>query len=132
MKYLGIDYGKKKVGLSISEGNFASPFKVLEVGSLEDAVQKILSVIKKEEIDKVIIGTAESGEAKKIAKNFIKQLKNLTPPMCDIVEVDELLSTHDASLKMIEMGVSKKSRKEDDAYAASIILQNYLDSKNDY
>ena len=126
MRYLGIDYGKKKVGLSISEGNFASPFKVIQVSSLEDALQKILSVIKKEEIDKVVIGSAESGEAKNITKKFINAL-SIPPRRWDIVEVDEILSSHDAATKMIEMGVSKKSRKEDDAYAASIILQNYLD-----
>ncbi len=47
MKYLGIDYGKKRIGLSISDGMLASPFKTLTVNSLQDAYSQVTSVIEK-------------------------------------------------------------------------------------
>ncbi len=51
MRYLGVDYGLKKVGLALSEGQVASPFKILDVSGLNDAVSKISHVIKHEEIE---------------------------------------------------------------------------------
>ena len=128
MKYLGIDYGKKKIGLALSEGLTASPFKTLTVSSLKDAVNQILQVIKKEEVGKIIIGIPESGEALKITKNFIQELKNITPLRCDIVEVEETLSSYSAKHDMLDLGFSKKDRQKEDAYSAMIILQDYLDS----
>jgi RNase H-fold protein (predicted Holliday junction resolvase) len=75
MRYLGIDYGLKKIGLALSEGQIASPLKVIEISGLADAVNKILSVIQKEEIGRVIIGVAESGESRSAVKKFVAKLK---------------------------------------------------------
>lgn len=124
MKYLGIDYGKKKIGLAISEGEIASPLKVLEVSSLKDALYKMRNVIEKEEIDQVVIGVAESGEAKEITKKFINELSK----EIRIDQIDETLSSQEARKKMIDLGVSKTKRMKEDAYSASLILQKYLDS----
>ena len=125
MKYLGVDYGLKKMGLAISEGINASPFKILEITSLKDALEKVSYVISSEEIDKVIIGVSESGESRKITLDFIKGLKGKG---IEVIEVEETLSSIEARERMVELGSSKKSRKKDDSVSASIILQNYLDS----
>lgn len=130
MKYLGIDYGKKKIGLALSEGITASPYKVLSVSSLKDAINQISQIIKKEEVDEIVIGIPESGEASNITKSFIKDLKNITPRECNIVEVEETLSSYSAKNDMLNLGISKKDRKTEDGYSAMNILQNYLDSKN--
>lgn len=127
MRYLGVDYGKRKVGLAISEGKIASPFKVILVNALKDALIKISAVIRKEEVDHVVIGMPESGEARKITQRFIRGLKKVAPLGCDIVEAEETLTTQNALNKMIEQGFSKKRRQIEDAYSAAIILQNYLD-----
>lgn len=125
MKNLGIDYGKKKIGLAIAEGMSASPYKVIEVSSLVDALQQIVRVIEKESIDQVIIGIAESGESKSMTEKFIKELeKKIT-----VVQVEETLSSHFADKQMLEMGVQKSKKGQNDAVAAAFILQEYLDSK---
>lgn len=126
MKYLGIDYGKRKVGLAISEGEIATPFKVVQVSALKDAIVKISAIIDSEEIDQVIVGIPESGEARKITEKFIKELKNVIPQWCDIVEVEETLTSQNAKVEMIRSGVSRKNRRDEDSFAAAIILQNYL------
>lgn len=131
MMYLGIDYGKKKVGLAISEGQVASPLKVLEVSGLKDAVSKISYVIKSEEINRVVIGIPESGEARSITKKFLAELKKrykIEP--VEVIEVEETLSSVDAKKVMIDLNLSKKQREKEDAYSAGIILQNFLNSLN--
>lgn len=127
MKYLAIDYGKRKVGLSLSEGVVASPFKVVEVSSLKDALEKIAYIISVEKIDKVVIGIPESGEAKKLASKFFEALQNELKDV-EIIGADETLSSYNARQQMIEAGVSKQARLSEDAVAAANILQNYLDN----
>lgn len=126
MKYLGIDYGKRKIGLSLSEGLTASPLKTIETSSLKDSVQKILQIIKNEQIEKVVIGFPESGEAKKLVENFTREI---IKEGIEIETVDETLSSQNALKDMINLGLSKKSRKSEDAYSAALILQEYLDKE---
>lgn len=129
MRYLGVDYGLKKVGLALSEGQIASPLKVVEVSGLKDAVSKISNVIKQEEIERVVVGVPESGESKKVVKSFLTKIKNdLKDSAVSIIEADETLSSYSAKNLMIELNSSTSARKKEDAYSAVIILQNFLDS----
>lgn len=126
MKYLGVDYGLKKIGLAISDGQIASIYKVLNVSGLEDALRKVKEVIKKEKIEQVVIGVPESGNSKKIVLKFIQQLSDLI----SVIKVDETLSSQNAKKLMMDLGVNKKDREKEDAYSAALILQNFLDSLN--
>jgi len=54
MNYLGIDFGEKKIGLSLSAGEIARPFLVLRVKSPELGIAEIKEICE-EEIDFVII-----------------------------------------------------------------------------
>ena len=129
MRYLGVDYGLRKVGLALSEGQIASPLKVLEINGLKDAVNKISHVIKQEEVERVVIGVPESGEAKNAVKKFIAGLKSeLNESQVSVIEADETLSSASAKDLMIDLNLSQEARKKEDAYSASIILQNFLDS----
>lgn len=125
MRYLGIDYGLRKIGLAISEGQLASILEVVEVKNLADALTKIRQVIKQQKIDRVVIGKPEGKMGENVDK-FIKQLKK------DIVviETEETLSSINAKKLMIDLHISKKERQKEDAYAAALILQNFLDSLN--
>lgn len=124
MKILGIDYGKKKVGLAISEGLSVSPFRILEITSLADALQQVIKIIQTEEIDKVIVGLAESGESKSMTEKFIKELKK----NIEVTVVEETLSSHFADNQMKTLGIKKSKKGQNDAVAAAHILQEYLDA----
>lgn len=126
MKYLGVDFGLKRIGLAISEGNLASPWKVMEVSSKKEALEKIEKLIKNDGFDKVIVGLPE-GKIGKRANQFINILRKKG---LDIESSDETLSTREATSKMIELDVPLKKRRINDAYSAAIILQNYLDNFN--
>lgn len=126
MRYLGIDYGLKRIGLAFSEGSLASAWKVIEINSLSDAVKKIISIIQQERIDHVVIGLPE-GDMEKAVNRFISEMNKQG---IIIHTSDETLSTRQAMDLMIKLGKSKKDRKMNDAVAASEILQNYLDNKD--
>lgn len=123
MKYLGVDFGTKRVGLARSEGELASPWKVLEGKNVPDLLEQIK--LEAKEFDRIIIGLPE-GKMGKLVKKVVGQLK-ITG--FNVVESDETLSSQNATQLMIELGLSKKKRKGNDAYSAAEILQNYLDNQ---
>jgi|SRR3989344_7830273 len=123
MHYLGIDFGLKRVGLAFSEGELATPFKTLEVRNSKDAVEKVQHLIKEEGFEQIVVGLPE-GKMGQIVLGFIKALKKSG---LKVVEADETLSTQRATAQMIKSGIRKKDRLTNDAVAAAIILQNYLD-----
>lgn len=126
MKYLGIDYGLRKIGLAISDGQLASVYDVLNISSLNDALSRIKNIIDKEDISQVVIGIPESGAAKKNAERFAQKLSLLI----SVIRTDETLSSQNAKNLMINLGVGKKERENEDSYSAALILQNFLDSLN--
>lgn len=121
MKYLGVDFGMRRIGLATSEGEIASPLTTLEVKNFHDAVEKV-SVISKE-FDKIIIGLPE-GKIGQTVLGFVKALKKMGH---DAETADETLSSQKAIQTMIDQHTSKKARRINDATAAAIILQDYLD-----
>lgn len=125
MKYLGIDFGLRRIGVAISDGEIASPFKILEVRNLKDGVRKILELVKSEGFDKVVVGLPE-GKTGRMVNGFINQLKKNG---LNVIETDETLSTKQALENQILTGVSRKKRTINDDIAAAIILQNYLDGE---
>lgn len=127
MVYLGIDYGLKKMGVAISEGLTASPLTIIETSGLADAVTKIKRIISREKADSLVIGLPESGKARDIVKKFITQICKYTT----VIEFEETLTSIEARKTMITLGKGKKQRGKEDAYAATLILQNYLDEKNE-
>ena len=126
MKILGIDYGRSKLGLAISEDSLAEPYKVIRVRDFNDATEKVVKILQIEEIEKVVVGVSEGVMAKE-SKRFASVVGYKTS--IQVKEFDETLSSQDAQKLSLEAGISRKKRHSmEDAYAATIILQNYLDS----
>lgn len=127
MKNLGIDYGRSKVGIALSIGSFSEPFMVIKYKTKEFLFKQIKKIANNEEVEKVIVGISE-GEMAKESETFAQELEEyLKKP---VETFDETLSSKDAQRLSIEAGISQKKRHEmEDAYAASIMLQNYLDSQ---
>lgn len=121
MRYLGVDFGLKRVGLAISEGDLATPWKVITAASFIKLVDAIY--LHGAGFNQVVIGLPEG----QVGKLVIKAVKILKKKGLNIVTADETLSTQQAQKLMIELNVSKKKRKVTDAHSAAIILQNYLD-----
>ncbi len=121
-KYLGIDWGEKRIGLALAdeETSLALPFKTVS------NLNELLRVIEDEEINIIVIGSPKkmSGEA---ANNpawlsFVEELQKKTAKKIEFL--DERLS----SLAADALSGEKKEKAERDEIAATIILQDYLDS----
>lgn len=132
MKYLGVDYGEKRIGLAISDetGLIASPMPVLKVKSLPDAVKKLQRIVKNQNVDKLIIGlplNQKGGETQQSIKTryFAQAFENTNGTE---VEFWNESYTSAQAKKTSTKGTSRK-RKNLDSEAARIILQEYLDSQ---
>lgn len=126
MIILGVDYGRSKIGLAIAEGPLAQPLGVLRVKSINEAIEKVLQIASTQNANKVIVGISENQIANE-QRGFAQKLREYG---LSIEEWDETLSTQDAQSMAIQSGASPKKRREmEDAYAAAIMVQSYLDSK---
>lgn len=125
MKYLGVDWGLKRIGLALSEGELANPLMSVNIAGLKDGVEKIRNLVEKEGIGVIVIGQPE-GEMGVLVEKAIKELSKIN---VEVAVGDETLSTQIAKKEMINLRKGKKARRDDNAMAAAIILQRYLDEK---
>ena len=125
MKILSIDYGQRKIGIAIAETVIAEPYCVLRYESEDVVIEKILEIIKSLSIEKIIVGVSE-GKSAENSKSFGKKLS--AKININLEYVDETLTTKEAQEYSIEAGINRlKRRKLEDAYAATIMLQWYLE-----
>ncbi|PIW36881.1 MAG: Holliday junction resolvase RuvX [Candidatus Kerfeldbacteria bacterium CG15_BIG_FIL_POST_REV_8_21_14_020_45_12] len=130
MKYLGMDYGTKRTGLSISDvsGRVAVLKETIEEDSQDKVIERIKEIVIDDDVEAVVIGlpvnmNGESTAMTEQVERFIEKLRNhLTVP---VQTADERLTTEMA--KKLLRGVKKEER---DQVAAQILLQNFLDEQN--
>lgn len=127
MKFLGIDYGRRKIGLAISDGKLAEPYKVIRYTDIKILSEQIKQIIEKEKIEKIIVGISE-GEIAKESKDFALLITS-HQSLVTVEMFDETLTSQDAITMSIQGGVKRERRKKmEDAFAATIMLQSYLDN----
>ena len=132
-RLMGIDPGKKRVGIAISDENkvVATPYKVLLKDNYETFLKDIVKIIHENSIKGIIIGnpinmdgtaSKSSQSAKDLAINLSK---NISEP---ITLWDERLSSEGAFnlTRNLNTNTSKKVQKLDEN-AAAFILQGALD-----
>ena len=126
-KFLGVDYGRRKIGLAIADGPLAEPLKVVRVSPVGGVVSEVARVVEVENVEKVVVGISE-GVMGEESKDFSLSLsRELDIP---VETFDETLTTQDAQKMAIEAGISRKKRKSlEDAFAATVMLQSYLEKK---
>lgn len=125
MRFLAIDFGLKKIGLAISEGDLAEPLAVIPNQS--SVISKMVALCRERKIEEIIVGVAE-GKIAKQARSFGEALSRKSGLV--VVYQDETLTTKEAIGKMVEVGKKRKYRQEkEDAFAAALILQEYLDKQ---
>ncbi|PIU28489.1 Holliday junction resolvase RuvX [Candidatus Woesebacteria bacterium CG07_land_8_20_14_0_80_44_9] len=126
MKILGIDYGRKKIGLAVSGGKLAEPLKVIRYRDIKILSEKLQKIVKENNIEKIVVGVSE-GEMGEESKKFALAISH--QPLAIVETFDETLSTHEAKKLSLEAGISRgKRRGLEDAFAAAVMLQSYLDS----
>lgn len=134
-RILGIDYGRKRIGLAVTDPLqiFASPLTTV---STNEFYIFISEYIKTEIIDAFVIGypvqmNNQPSESVIYINPFIKKLKK-TFPEKHIYLADERFTSQMALRTMIDGGVKKRDRQDKsmiDKISASIILQSFLDNR---
>jgi len=130
MKVLGVDVGKRRVGLAISdeEGKFAFPLEVMEVeGEGEEAVVEMIKEVREREgAEVVVVGIPYSLKGTITPSTEFAQLivKRLRERGLRVEEIDERLTTREAE-KMMRGEGGKKGKA--DKVAAALLLQVYLE-----
>lgn len=118
MKILGIDYGRKKLGLALSEGFLAEPLGIIQRKNWETSLKMICE---EQAVDKIVIGLVEGKMGEEI-QDFTEEVNVIIGLPVEFQ--DETLTSHEAVAKMREIG---KKIKDEDAVAAALILQAYLE-----
>ncbi len=133
MRFLGIDFGKKYLGLATTDPLqiTARPFKTLV--NNQDTIKTIKKICTEEEITKIILGLPKSldGTINQQGQEVLEFKKLLEKELVNIpVELeDERFTTkiaHD-NLKEEEKSI-RKSKKLANQLAAQLILESYLES----
>ncbi len=122
MRYLGIDYGARRIGLAVSSEGIAFPRGIVENdANLFTALRELIT---KEKVTGIVVGDTRSfgGHENPVTKDaelFIKKLRKEAG--LSVTSAWEAGSSVEASR------YAPEGRPHDDSAAAAIILQRYLD-----
>jgi putative holliday junction resolvase len=126
MKYLGIDYGSKRIGLAVgeSETKLARPLTTLV--TTDDYWAELSEITQQEQVDELVVGLPrtlsgnESPQTKE-ARFFAVELASLKLP----IHLQDEAGTSEIARE--RLGKKLTDKGQIDAEAASIILQDFLD-----
>ena len=132
-RLIGIDHGKKNIGISISDENhsIATPLTTVTFSQLKNFLIDIKKIISENNVEGIVVGNPINmngtlGPRSQSAKDFcISLTKHLKLP---VTLWDERLSSHGAynGMEYLNINISKKQKKLDEN-AAAFILQGFLD-----
>jgi putative holliday junction resolvase len=140
MRALGIDYGRRRIGLALSDptGLLARPWKTLATAGLARQAAQLAAEIEALRSDDdglsvVVLGyprrlSGQPSEQTAQVQALAERLSTLTA--MPVVLQDERLSSHEAEQLLARTEKDWRKRKPLlDAAAAAVILQDYLDSQ---
>ena len=132
-RLIGIDHGKKNIGIAISDENhnIATPLTTIEFTQLKHFLIEIKNIIKENNVEAIVVGNpinmdGSLGPRAQSAKDFSKSLtEQLSVP---VTLWDERLSSEGAYKGMSELSINvTKKQKKLDENSAAFILQGFLD-----
>lgn len=136
-RVLGIDYGRARVGLAISDTlrTVATPIPHAPVQSMKQAWKGVLTAVEEHQPDTIVVGLplhmdGRKSELAKESEEFAEGLKKRVQGV-EILLWDERLSSKQAERVLTEGGAKpKEKRNAVDSMAAQLILQSWLDSQS--
>jgi putative Holliday junction resolvase len=130
---MAIDYGSKRVGVAITDplGTIAQPLLTLKRRSDSDLMKRLKCIVEENDIGLILIGNplslkGEPTEMSKEIQRFLKKLRRLID--IEVQLWDERYTSKYAANRMKSMGL-RKIKKDVDRVAASVMLDEYLQSK---
>ena len=137
-RILAIDYGKKRVGLAVTDMLHITA-NGLDTVPAHEVLNYLEKYAEKEPIEKFVIGlpkqmNGQESESMQYIRPFANILQRRFPNI-ELIYVDERFTSALAHKTMLEGGLKKKDRQNKelvDKISATIILQSYLESRANY
>ncbi|MBM2825811.1 MAG: Holliday junction resolvase YqgF [Dehalococcoidales bacterium] len=135
MRSLGLDIGDRRIGVALSDpgGILASPLTIIECQDEQRDIEAIVTIVNQHQVGQIIAGLPRSlngsigPQAEKVAA-FVAVLRRHTAVPVEFR--DERLTTVSARRLLQEAHPKRtKTKLRDDAVAAALILQSYLDER---
>jgi putative Holliday junction resolvase len=130
MRYLGVDYGSRYIGLAMGddESYLAMAFDTVLEKDLKRQLAVIEQIVLDEDIDQVIVGyplSLDGGESDQTTET-ITFITELSGKLGIPVEKEDERLTSQFAQKLIE-DAEGSSNQDEHAHAAASVLQTYLD-----
>ena len=130
-RILSIDYGKKRIGLALSDPLFIFAYSFKTLINDKNLWKNIGEIINEKNVVKVILGLPNEIKNKSLAtiiSNFKKEIEKRFK--LEVITWDEEYTSAIAQERIIESVTKKKTRRDKgliDRNSAAVILQEYLD-----
>ena len=135
MRYLGLDLGTKTLGIALTDrmGMISNPYTTLKFKETTELIQPLKKLIEEQGVSEIALGLPKNmnnslgirAEETIFFKEKLEQELNI-----EVILEDERLTTKVAESILIQADMSRKKRKKKvDGVSAVIILQSYLDRK---
>jgi putative Holliday junction resolvase len=132
-RIMGIDFGSKRIGISISDPTLTIAYGLSVLENNGEVFDKISEICRQYDIALIVVGLPlklngkHSSKTEEVLK-FVEELESKLK--VKVVQWDERFTTKIAQMLKLEMNMKKKDRQRkgtDDLIASTLILQSYLD-----
>lgn len=133
MPIAGIDFGRRRIGLAVSDGQAAYPLGIIERRSLKSDLETIRSRLADRGVSLIVVGLplnmdGSEGPSARAARAFAEHLGRATGLPVEMF--DERLTSFEADERLHEASTSRTAKKAArDAVAAAIILEGWLEAR---
>ncbi len=124
MKYLGIDYGSKNVGIAISDERLKFVFPLVVLQNSGILTYDIARICKENNIVAIVVG--ESKNFSQVDNDIMKDIKPFVEKLKSELEIPVYMHPEFMTSQEAERIQGKNSMH--DASAAALILKSYLDT----
>ena len=123
MKYLGIDYGEKNIGIAVSDDGGNLAFAKVVLDNDRKLLENILKIIKEDRVEAIVIGESKNlnGEENLIQKKILEFKELLEENVKIPIHFEPEFLTSMEARRLQEDG------KKIDASAAALILKSFID-----
>ena len=138
MRFLGIDYGTKRIGVAVSDENIILAFPKGILPNDLNIFKNLEEILKTENVSEIVVGESVDfkGQENVVSKEieiFISELKNKFN--LPVHKQKEFLTSVEArgeggKEKNNDRKIKREGSKKIDDSAAALILQRYLDRRN--
>jgi len=134
LKALALDYGSARTGVAVSDpsGTLARPLCVVQNAAAKSGLAELCAIIEREAPGVVVVGLpltlrGERGAQAVETEAFIARLRSRC--RIPILTEDERLTTSIARRQMPTSSRRSSTPTSDDAQAAAVLLQTFLDRR---